>query len=118
MSKAAAAAIAVAVVIAGAVGIGRTGVVGDTDRAGCDTLAFTHNGTPWKATRIQRNNLSCDEATLVIRAYARPSNCQFLPNCQVAQFRCRTLRTDGSDFTEHCTRGDRSVRWHGSYVSS
>jgi hypothetical protein len=110
--------VAAVVIVVGAVGLARSGVISGHDDNDCAALAFTHNGIPWKATKVERTELSCDEATAVIRAYAKPRNCQFQPSCQIGTYRCRTLVTEGSTFTERCTRGHRSVQWRGTYVSS
>lgn len=88
------------------------------DQRDCEPIAFKHNGIPWEAANIRTADLSCDEAASVIRAYAKPRNCQFRPSCVVGTYHCRTETSEGSTFIEHCTRDHRSVRWHGSYVTS
>jgi hypothetical protein len=81
-------------------------------------LSFERNGTPWRAKAIRVRDVSCRSAKALIRSYAKPRNCQFEPRCRVERWACRTLEVEGSTFTERCTRGERMVRWRGSFTTS
>jgi hypothetical protein len=83
----------------------------------CASFSFKQNGVPWSAKRIRARGVTCAVARDLIRAYAKPRNCQLGPRCQVGRWVCRTADARGSQFTERCTRGAWVVRWRGSYAS-
>jgi hypothetical protein len=84
----------------------------------CAAFSFEHNGVPWHAKRIRTANVSCSAARKLIKAYARPRNCQFRAPCDVHGYVCRTTEADGSTFRETCRKDRKTVRWRGSYTSS